>query len=162
DKLACVSGRLVSHAPIQPRPPRARKHAFGTLDWWVGGERTWPRRLMLALMFVAAVAAPARSDSNDRGMARAEALYEKARYKEALRALPESCAGAAPCERLRAFIHTAIGEEAEAKAAFERLLAVDPEAVLPDDVSPKISAVFDSARGTIVAARDIQLTTGSE
>ncbi len=76
-------------------------------------------------------------------------LYEQARYDEALRVLGDDCgATGSPkdCEQLRAFIHVALGQDDEARAAFARLIAADPDAMLPPDVAPKLKKIFDEAR----------------
>lgn len=83
---------------------------------------------------------------------RAQALYDDARYEKALNALGPSC-DAAPdpvaCEKLRALVHIALGEAFEARSAFDRLLARDPEARLGPEVSPKVQAMFADARNAM-------------
>jgi hypothetical protein len=110
---------------------------------------------MLALL----LAASALSAAED-PLAAVEGMYEKARYKEALKALPASCEetdDAARCERLRGFIHIALGAERDARAAFERMIAAQPEATLGDEVSPKMQVVFEDARRVVLAVLAIEI-----
>ncbi len=93
-------------------------------------------------------------------VAKAESLYEQARYEAALGALGATCGEAASamrCEQVRAFVLMALGRETEARAAFERLLLADSEAQLPPDVSPKMLALFDAAHKVVEAARNVRL-----
>ncbi|MBI3178585.1 MAG: hypothetical protein HYZ27_02930 [Deltaproteobacteria bacterium] len=89
----------------------------------------------------------------------AQRLYQRARYEEALKRLGPSCRGTsevARCEQLRAFVETALGGEDEARAAFERMLAQEPDAAL-GAVSPKIKALFDAAARNVHQARELAL-----
>lgn len=93
-------------------------------------------------------------------LAEAESLYEQALYDEALRALGEQCdAGPSPagCEELKAFILVALGEDDAAAAAFERMLALTPEAALSRPVAPKIQSRFEERRRAMQALRAIRL-----
>ena len=72
-------------------------------------------------------------------IAKAEALFERARYERALKVLGPTCERAtepASCERIRGFVLVALGREKKARAAFERMLLLDPGATLGRDVSP--------------------------
>ncbi len=127
---------------------------------------------MLALLLAAMLVAPADPEDDfadqespaarpaDAALAKVEALYQKAKYKEALKALGASCAelrDVVGCERLRGFIHIALGAERDARAAFERMIAADPQASLGEEVSPKLQAVFDESRRVVLAVLDFQL-----
>ncbi len=95
---------------------------------------------------------------------RAEQLYNQARYDDALKALGRSCQGAtireseqAACEKVRAFALVALGREAEARAAFDRLIVANPDADLGADVSPKLQSLFSSAKREIAQVMSLQL-----
>lgn len=91
-------------------------------------------------------------------LASAQRLYDQARYEESLVALGPSCTGAADpsaCEKLRAFVLIALSREDEARAAFDRLLVLMPDAELGDEVAPKLRNVFAAVKrdmGTILGA----------
>jgi hypothetical protein len=95
------------------------------------------------------------------GLARAERLYNQARYEDAQKTLGSTCEGtdAAACERLRGFIHVALGQEREAMAAFARLLTADPKATLGDDVAPKLHDLFDEVRKTLSGLAALELSS---
>src|SRR5512145_3373168 len=101
---------------------------------------------MLALVASLSLLAPAAD------VARAQRLYDQALYEGALEALTPSCEAAGDgvaCERLRAFIHVALGQEAEALVAFSRLLSADANATLGDDVAPKLQAMFNDVKRSL-------------
>lgn len=90
---------------------------------------------------------------------RAQRLYEQARYEDALAELGPRCSQSdverlVACERVRAFVHIALGREDEARAAFDRLLVAAPDATLGADVSPKLHGLFNGAKralGTVMS-----------
>ncbi len=95
---------------------------------------------------------------------RAEQLYNQARYEDALKALGRSCQGGSireselvACERVRAGALLALGRDAEARAAFDRLILANPDTDLGADVSPKIQALFSSAKREIAQVMSLQL-----
>ncbi len=112
---------------------------------------------MLSLVTIAVIAAVSP-------VQRAEQLYNQARYEDALKALGRSCQGAnireseqVACEKLRAFALVALGRETEARAAFDRLIVANPDADLGADVSPKLQALFSSAKREIAQVMSLQL-----
>ncbi len=108
--------------------------------------------MTLLLISALALAAP--------DVERAGQLYEKARYEKALKALGDSCAGAADgvaCERLRGFVLAALGQEPEAKAAFERMLVLNPDAMIGDDIAPKLQTLFSNAKRDVNALLLLEL-----
>ncbi len=110
-------------------------------------------------MFALAVWVPALLAAAEPSLDQVERLYEKARYEEALQRLGATCRGAADlgkCERMRAFIETALGHEDEARAAFERMLASEPEVGL-GAVAPKVQALFLAATQNVQQARGLAL-----
>ena len=93
-------------------------------------------------------------------VAQAERLYDQARYDDALAALGPRCeetSNGSECERIRAFVHAALGQEGAAHAAFVRLVAADPYVRLDDDVSPKLRALFTDAQRTVQLASELTL-----
>jgi len=83
---------------------------------------------------------------------RAQTLYEQALYDAALAALTPSCDKASDvvgCERVRGFVLVALGREADALAAFSRLLSADPNATFGSDVSPKLQAMFNDVKRSL-------------
>lgn len=95
---------------------------------------------------------------------KAEQLYNQARYEDALKALGRSCQGGGireseqiACEKVRAGALLALGRDAEARAAFDRLILANPDADLGADVSPKLQALFSSAKREIALVSGLQL-----
>ncbi len=108
---------------------------------------------MIAAVLTLAMAAPP-------DVARAERLYQQARYEDALAALGTSCndaPNAVECERVRAFTYVALGQDSEARAAFGRMLELDSSATIGDDVSPKLRAAFDAAKSAKTALEDVAI-----
>lgn len=102
---------------------------------------------MLALIVAVAVAGPP-------DLAEARRHYEHARYDDALRLLGRDCEQAsspADCERLRAFVHAALGDDGEARAAFARMLTRDPFGRLDDDTAPKLRNLFREVQRSLEA-----------
>lgn len=111
--------------------------------------------MLLWALVSSAVLAPLHSD-----VGKAERYYDQAKYEKALRSLGPSCEGATEvmaCERLRGFIHVALGQELAARAAFDRLLAKNPLAILRDTVSPKIKAIFKQEKQLVQDTRDLTI-----
>lgn len=95
---------------------------------------------------------------------KAEQLYNQARYEDALRSLGTSCEGTTvreseqtACEKIRAFSLMALGRDAEARAAFDRMLVKAPDADLGRDVSPKLQAMFSSAKRDLAQVNALQI-----
>jgi hypothetical protein len=98
---------------------------------------------MLAVFSTMALLAPMQD------VARAERLYDQARYDEALESLGPSCDEAtsvAECERIRAFTFAALGRDDDARGAFARLLQADSAFELSADVSPRLRQLFGESR----------------
>jgi hypothetical protein len=111
-------------------------------------------------MLVAAVILVIAAPDPAVDVAAAQALFDDARYTDALEALAPGCNTAADpvgCERLRAFIHVALGNAFEARAAFDSMLALDPDASLGPDVAPKLQAMFGDAKRAMVDVRAMHL-----
>jgi hypothetical protein len=91
---------------------------------------------------------------------KAERLFAKARYEKALAELGPTCDGTADpiaCERLRGFILAGLGREDEAQAAFHRMLAIDSDATVGQDVSPRLRRMFGDAKRAVVATQGLEL-----
>ncbi len=91
----------------------------------------------------------------------ARGLYERAMYDEALAALGPSCDESDDpqgCDEVRAFVYVAIGREADAASAFDRMLARDPTISLSTQVAPKIQSLFDQRREAIAALFNSELS----
>ncbi|MBC7792878.1 MAG: hypothetical protein H7Z43_04160 [Clostridia bacterium] len=95
---------------------------------------------------------------------KAEQLYQQARYEDALKALGTSCDSSTireseqtGCEKTRAFSLVALGREAEARAAFDRLLIKAPDADLGRDVSPKLQSMFSGAKRDLAQVMALQI-----
>jgi hypothetical protein len=113
---------------------------------------------MILMMLL--VAAPAHADSKKvtRALAAAEQLYEDQDYAKVVKTLRTALTDAAAtrAQRLRALELTALsqlilGDEAAARATFERLLDIDPGYQLRDSSgSPKIATFFDDVKRDVV------------
>ncbi len=89
---------------------------------------------------------------------RAERLYHRARYEKALEALGETCHDdVLACERLRALIHIALGDQEAARAAFGRMLARTPDASLGPEVSPKVQSFFANVKREILELTNLEI-----
>jgi len=89
----------------------------------------------------------------------AQHLYDEARYDEALKELGADCVTATAivrCEELRGWVHMALGQEEEARAAFLRMLIADGSIVMGDNVSPKIKRAVDAAREALAKLRGLR------
>jgi hypothetical protein len=92
-------------------------------------------------------------------------LYSQAQYEQSLEALNDDCRLEEPyveCEMLKAFIHMARGERELALMAYGRLLSEKPTLDLPNDVAPKIRALFDEAKEKSAALLELSLTSPAE
>jgi hypothetical protein len=111
--------------------------------------------MILALLFMASMGSAA-------DVAKAQQLYEKAKYEKALKALGDACpkdGDTSSCERLRAFILLGLGRDADARAAFHRLLADNPDTSLGSDVAPKVQTLFTTAKREVVELQNLELDT---
>jgi hypothetical protein len=100
----------------------------------------------------ALVAALWSSAYADTGLADARRAIDKLDYQKAQSALGDALASGAyghdelaEIYRLRGIVASTLGDKAAAIAAFERLLALDPNATLPAGTSPKITRPFAEA-----------------
>lgn len=108
---------------------------------------------MLSLVLSALAALPPPD------VAQAQRLYQQARYPQALAALGPDCldtSSPGECERVRASTHVALGEDAAARAAFARMLALDPRAELPG-ASPKLQGVLREVKQAYEALTALSL-----
>lgn len=117
--------------------------------------------MLIALLFTMLTAPQAgRSPRVDPIITKAQHAYDDARYEKALNILGDNCkllADPVACERLRAFVHIALGESDKARAAFDRMLSLDPSATLGDDVSPKIKQQFADAQAAITEVQAMRV-----
>lgn len=92
-------------------------------------------------------------------VAKVETLYEQALYEEALKHLNEPCADAekARCERIRAFVHIAVGNGLEGRAAFDRMILADPHLELGENASPKLREMHREAQSAIAEVQALTL-----
>lgn len=122
------------------------------------------------LAFVAAawsVVATARADTGpDTGLVDARRALDKLDYAKATTALASALASGAyghdelaEIYRLRGVVASTLGDKAGAVAAFERLLALDPQATLSSGTSPKITRPFAEATAYFKAHKPLQVTT---
>jgi TonB family protein len=94
---------------------------------------------------------PAAARNQD--LERVRALYGSAAYEEALAAMPpvSGAPASTDLEQYRALCLLALGREAEAIAAVERLVRDHPTFVPPaGDTSPRLQSMFDGVRSTLV------------
>lgn len=111
-------------------------------------------RLILAGLFLAA-AIPVAAQAQLQTVERVRSLYVTAAYEEALAAIPAASANAGETatielEQYRGLCLLALGREAEATAAVERLVKAHPTYAPPEDMSPRMRSVFDNARAKLV------------
>jgi TonB family protein len=101
----------------------------------------------------------AARDASDRqspggaGLERVRSLYVAAAYEEALAAMPPDATGAVrrDLEQYRALCLLALGREAEAVSAIERLVKNDPTYLPSDsDTSPRMRSIFSVVRSRVV------------
>lgn len=111
--------------------------------------------LTLAALLAAALVLPAETYAQEQTVERVRSLYVTAAYEEALAAIPPASADAtgtttSELEQYRALCLLALGREAEATVAVERLVKDHPTFVPSADMSPRMRAVFDDARARLV------------
>ncbi len=111
--------------------------------------------LTLAALLAAALAVPADTYAQGQTVERVRSLYVTAAYEEALAAIPPASADASgtttrELEQYRALCLLALGRDAEATVAVERLVKDHPTFVPSADMSPRMRAVFDDARARLV------------
>ncbi len=107
--------------------------------------------MALAILLAAPFAARAAEAKNPY-LPAAERLYHDLEYEEALRTIERAATwpSSTPQDDVRialfeGLINAGLGRDARAIRAFKRALAIDPKAVLPVDVPPKIEALFATA-----------------
>jgi hypothetical protein len=109
------------------------------------------------LTIVCLCAAVAHADAR-KPLAKAEQQFDDQEYRAVVKTLRPvlSDSGATRAQRLRALELTALsqlilGDEAAARAAFERLLGIDPDYQLRDESgSPRIQSFFDEVKQDVV------------
>jgi hypothetical protein len=126
-----------------------------------------PLRWMLVLACALALVARASADAPtvEKALAAAETLFEEQEYAKVVKTLRPvlSDTAATRAQRLRALeltalSHLILGDEAEARTTFERLLDIDPAYQLSDQSgSPRISRFFDEVKKDVVPGFDVDL-----
>jgi hypothetical protein len=111
-------------------------------------------RCAAVLALILAGAAPAAAEPSL--VERAEAALDDLRYEEAAELVDRAWrSGGNDRDQLQAIfrlagqIQVTLGKGEVAERHFERLLALDPQATLPDGISPKIAARFAAARARV-------------
>lgn len=118
-------------------------------------------RLLAALLFALAIAAPSRAARADEDLvARAKAAMGQLDFDAAIALLEQAEASGKnqPAEmaeiyRATAESHAAMGRGDAAETAFRRLLALDPSVELPAGSSPKLTGPFNAARDFLAGRR---------
>ncbi len=97
-------------------------------------------------------------------LSRAKDQYDSLEFDRAARTLQRAIEYSRNCRwdlaeiyRLKAFVDAVNAERERCQRAFEILLALDPEFVMPADVPPKIKACFDDAQRVPPARRTLDL-----
>lgn len=113
-------------------------------------------RLALAALVIIAAPAIAHAQSGPALLAQAQAALDELQYEDAAALLDRAwrAGGNRPDDLVQLFrltgqVAVTLGNDADAELAFRRLLALDPDATLPDGTSPKIAARLDAARATM-------------
>lgn len=116
--------------------------------------------LITLLSFTVATGGFAQTPESERAAAR-EGIdaYNAGNYELALKRLQEvethldllEASEQVSVHRFLAYTQVAFDRDEEAKAEFRHALQLDPTLTLPDTVSPKIRAVFDSAKADVAA-----------
>lgn len=106
---------------------------------------------------IAAVASPARADDVARDLAEARRLEAALDYAGALRIVDQALARGGSdtfqyieLHLLGGKLAAGLDRAAEAEGHFARVLALRPDATLPDGTSPKMTAPFDAAKARSV------------
>jgi hypothetical protein len=115
--------------------------------------------LVVLVVVALGVAGPVEAQPAESGpalLARAQGALDALRYEEAAALLDRAwrAGGNRPDElallfRLSGAVAVTLGRDQEADLAFRRLLALAPDAALPDGTSPKIAARLQSARAAL-------------
>lgn len=97
-------------------------------------------------------------------LSRAKDQYERLEFDRAALTLQRALEYSKNCRwdlaeiyRLKAFVDAVNAERERCQRAFEILLALDPDYVMPADVPPKISSCFDDARRVPKERRELDL-----
>jgi hypothetical protein len=97
-------------------------------------------------------------------LSRAKDEYDRLEFDRAARTLQRAIEYSKNCRwdlaeiyRLKAFVDAVNAERERCQRAFEILLALDPEYVMPADVPPKIQNCFDDAKRVPVERRELRL-----
>lgn len=97
-------------------------------------------------------------------LSRAKDEYDRLEFDRAARTLQRAIEYSKNCRwdlaeiyRLKAFVDAVNAERERCQRAFEILLALDPEYVMPADVPPKIKNCFDDAKRVPVERRELKL-----
>jgi hypothetical protein len=116
-------------------------------------RRLPPAMLVAGLLAVGVLPRPAHAqDKFERHFTAATRLYESLEYERALtqielaRQLPHTSEQEVELSLYEGIIHAESGKQEASIAAFKSALLVQPDAVLPVKVSPKVSSLFESVR----------------
>jgi len=112
-----------------------------------------PAVLVAGLLATAGLSSPAHAQGNfERHLTAAARLYQSLEYERALtqielaRKLPHSSEQEVELSLYEGIILAESGQQDSSAAAFKSALLVQPEAVLPVKVSPKVQSAFESVR----------------
>ncbi|MEQ9498955.1 MAG: hypothetical protein RIT81_18895 [Deltaproteobacteria bacterium] len=101
-------------------------------------------------------------------LSRAKDEYDRLEFDRAARTLQRAIEYSKNCRwdlaeiyRLKAFVDAVNAERERCQRAFEILLALDPDYVMPADVPPKIKNCFDDAKGVAPERRELSLVHSS-
>jgi tetratricopeptide (TPR) repeat protein len=110
---------------------------------------------LLLVLMVSAARGEVESEIVQKGVAAYDALEFDRAVQLLNQALAESLTREEKLVALRtlAFAHCALEHAAEARAAFTRLLKIDPNADLEKNVAPRIRALFEEARAAVATGR---------
>lgn len=114
-----------------------------------------------ATLFAQSTGAECRSNPH---LSRAKDQYERLEFDRAALTLQRALEYSKNCRwdlaevyRLKAFVDAVNAERERCQRAFEILLALDPDYVMPADVPPKISSCFEDARRVPKERRELAL-----
>jgi hypothetical protein len=119
-----------------------------------------------AVLLVCALSGAASADEDD-PLERARAAAEDLRFEDAARLLDKAWQAGSPhpaqVAALAGEISATTGDRAAATRWFSLLVAMDPDARLPQGTSPKVNAVLEDARAALAGARfDVRLRLDRE